>query len=112
MKNENKLIADFMGMENERHSDGRYLFTTDIDELKGADTRFWEELYFHVSWDWLMPVVDKIESLRDADGNAYRFLIDMCNVEIENTDIIVLGASYKRDAVYNAVVEFINQYNK
>ena len=59
----NKLIAEFMGMENERHSDGRYLFTTDIDELKGADTRFWEQLYFHVSWDWLIPVVEKIESL-------------------------------------------------
>jgi hypothetical protein len=103
MKNENKLIAEFMGM---KYSDERSFdngeWTHTIKSLSK----------FQTDWNWLMPVVEKIESLRDADGNAYRFLIDMCNVEIENTDIIVLGASYKRDAVYNAVVEFINQYNK
>tara|TARA_R110001606_G_scaffold378611_1_gene538360 strand:- start:63 stop:413 length:351 start_codon:yes stop_codon:yes gene_type:complete len=110
MESNNKLIAEFMGMANERHSDGRYLFTTDIDELKGADTRFWEELYFHVSWDWLMPVVEKIESLRDTNGNAYRFTIDMCNAQIEGTTIEVSGGSYKRDATYQAVVEFIKTH--
>ena len=95
---DNKLIAEFMGMENERHSDGRYLFTTDIDELKGADTRFWEELYFHVSWDWLMPVVQKIEDyLADNVGKVGYF--DEC---LNSNDLEVR---------YQAVVEFIKQYN-
>jgi len=91
MNESNKLIAEFMGMENERHSDGRYLFTTDIDELKGADTRFWEQLYFHVSWDWLMPVVEKIYQLNS------------------NTDFF---GSINLEATYKEVVEFINEYNK
>jgi hypothetical protein len=92
MKNENKLIAEFMELPTEVFKSGIY------EE---------NELSYNTSWECLMPVVDKIESMRNLDGDAYRFFIDMCNVEIENTDIIVLGASYKRDAVYNAVVEFI-----
>jgi hypothetical protein len=95
----NKMIAEFMGMEKERHADGRYLFTTDIDELKGADTRFWEELYFHVSWDWLMPVVEKIEDyLTNNIGKVGYF--DEC---LNSNDL---------EVKYQAVVEFINQYNK
>ena len=93
----NKLIAEFMGMANERHSDGRYLFTTDIDELKGADTRFWEELYFHVSWDWLMPVVETCyHNGADGDeiGDITHGLLD-CDI----------------DQTYKAVVKFINEYN-
>jgi len=109
---ENKLIAEFMGMANERHSDGRYLFTTDIDELKGADTRFGEELYFHVSWDWLMPVVEKIESL----GYELVIVESRCYVK-HNTDhsieelfhIEKIGS--KIECTYNAVVEFIKEYN-
>ncbi len=94
---ENKLIAEFMGMANERHSDGRYLFTTDIDELKGADTRFGEELYFHVSWDWLMPVVEKCFQTGD-DTHQWDNIMDTiftCDINI----------------VYAQVVEFIKEYN-
>jgi|TARA_R100000084_G_scaffold29545_1_gene10711 hypothetical protein len=97
----NKLIAEFMGMENERHSDGRYLFTTDIDELKGADTRFWEQLYFHVSWDWLMPVVRKCkESVSYEDSILYHNIEDALLSRIDIED------------VYDSVVEFINEYNR
>ena len=96
---ENKLIAEFMGMEKQRHSDGRYLFTTDIDELKGADTRFWEQLYFHVSWDWLMPVVKKC--------------LDVYHIEQMNDDIHFQFYDSLGDIklTYQAVVKFINQYN-
>jgi hypothetical protein len=108
MKNENKLIAEFMYMRADPIDKSVMIKMT----LQGNEVVPIDSMEYQSCWKWLMPVVDKIESLRDADGNAYRFLIDMCNAEIENTDIIVLGASYKRDAVYNAVVEFINQYNK
>ena len=108
MKNENKLIAEFMYMRADPIDKSVMIKMT----LQGNEVVPIDSMEYQSSWNWLMPVVDKIESLRDADGNAYRFLIDMCNAEIENTDIIVLGASYKRDAAYKAVVEFINQYNK
>lgn len=122
---ENKLIAEFMGMEKERHEDGRYLFTTDMEELKGTDTRFWKELYFHVSYDWLMYVVDKIEKIEEDielfGGNiitvSYTFQIENKSVTVwkhsdrfDSIKIIEINGNTKREATYNAVVEFINQY--
>ncbi len=58
-----------------------------------------------------MTVVEKIEGLRDENGNAYRFTIDMCNAHIEGTDIEILGGSHKIDTTYKAVVEFIKMHN-
>ena len=89
----NKLIAEFMSMEDYQEM-GEYVTPN-----------------YHSSWDWLMPVVEKIESLRDANGNAYRFTIDMCNAQIEETNIEILGGRFKLDTTYYAVVQFINQYN-
>ena len=91
---ENKLIAEFMEYPN--------LGTKgDFSYLK-----------YHKSWDWLMPVVEKIENL------GYEFFIVEDRVKVShNTDhsietIIDLTSRSKLNATYNAVVEFINQYNK
>jgi hypothetical protein len=109
MKN-NKLIAEFMDLETETfHSGILNYYHQDI-----AEGSFFEEheLSYNVSWDWLMPVVEKIEGLRDKNGNAYRFTIDMCNAQIEETNIEILGGAFKLNTTYDAVVQFINQYNK
>ena len=92
--NDNKLIAEFMGMEDHQEM-GEYVIPN-----------------YNTSWDWLMTVVEKIESLRDVNGNAYRFTIDMCNAQIEGTNIEILGGAFKLNTTYDAVVQFINQYNK
>ena len=86
--NENKLIAEFMGLEKEN---GLYLFTTPMDDYK-TDT-----LYFDTSWDWLMPVVEKILDISFQDeGDAEDFYsIRDCMPDINHT--------------YKAVVEFIKQ---
>ena len=103
----NKLIAEFMKVN---------IITID-DVIKNknpyyssADGYLEEDLKYHLSWDWLMPVVEKIESLRDPNGNAYRFTIDMCNAQIEETNIEILGGAYKLDTTYEAVVQFIKNY--
>lgn len=100
--NNNKLIAEFMGYEvkhgkcySPKYNDGTIA-----------------PMQFHKSWDWLMPVVERIESHTDNKGDAYRFTIDMCNTHIEGTGIETIGASKKFDAVYQSVVEFIKEYNK
>ncbi|MCP3682376.1 MAG: hypothetical protein GY861_06760 [bacterium] len=102
----NKLIAEFMGMQ---HTDiGWY----DNEETLQLQNNTFDELQFYESWDWLMPVVEKIENL------GYEFFIVENRVEVShNTDhsietIIDLTSRSKRDATYDAVVEFINQYNK
>ena len=91
----NILIAEFMGNSKE------YEIDINTKTLKS----------YHTSWDWLMPVVDKIESLRDENGNAYRFTIDMSNAQIEGTNIEIVGGSCKLDTTYQAVVEFIKDQN-
>jgi len=97
---DNKMIAEFMGMTYGDPNDNSVM-------TQGSEVIPIESMEFHSSWDWLMLVVDKIESMRDKDGNAYRFSIDMCNAEIENTNIQLLGEKYKIDAVYKVAVKFI-----
>ena len=96
--NDNKLIAEFMGAD---------------DLYDGMSDARAKRIYnYHSSWDWLMPVVEKIESL------GYEFFIVEDRIKIaHNTDDSIdtiinftLGGS-KKDATYKAVVEFIKTYN-
>tara|TARA_R110002020_G_scaffold7161_1_gene30299 strand:- start:2071 stop:2385 length:315 start_codon:yes stop_codon:yes gene_type:complete len=102
MKDSNVLIAEFMGLV----VSDRENYTSELHTNVDAD------LKYHTSWDWLMPVVEKIEGLRDSNGDAYRFSIDMCNAQIEGANIEILGGAFKLDTTYRAVVEFIKQHNK
>ena len=83
--NDNKLIAEFMGGEKpERTSDLRHF----IDE---------SSLLYHISWDWLMPVVESCYH-NGADSN-----------EIGDITHALLDCDI--DATHKAVVEFIKTYN-
>ena len=80
MKDNNKLIAEFMGWKpNEHH----WCLNGDKD------------LQYDTSWDWLIPVVNKIEM--ECEGVPLQLL--NCNLYSE------IGE------VYQAVVEFIKEYN-
>ncbi len=54
----NKLISDFMDLS--RTDQNKYPFGQPIT---GVNFR---EAKYHTSWDWLMPVVEKIESIEEA----------------------------------------------
>ncbi len=126
----NKLIAEFMGLII-RDKEGNLPTCSQQHKLFVAEE--WDKLYlvspyspngpdYHKSWDWLMPVVDKIESFQDGEdgdsmrGHLYNFRIEQHFVYIldgESMDVIIeMNGDSKLDATYNAVVEFINQYNK
>lgn len=71
-------------------------------------------LYY--SYDWLMPVVEKIESFIDGKNCCiYNFKQEQSFVEIVNNHtsetIVELDADTKLEAAYKAVVEFIKWYN-
>jgi len=86
---ENKLIAEFMQKGSK---------SLGIYDFDGCHYRL-DELKFHTSWDWLMPVVESIfERLDSRDNSA---------TEIKKYMLLCC-----LDETYNAVVEFINQYNK
>ena len=97
IKENNKLIAEFMGEK----------FTDSSGVVQGLNYKLIEKKHgegnngfrFHTSWDWLMPVVEKILDISFQDeGDAEDFYsIRDCMPDINHT--------------YKAVVQFINQYN-
>jgi hypothetical protein len=98
----NKLIADFIGAnktsnckDNEMFIPGQTICRIDTIELGKGHI-----LKFHKSWDWLMPVIQKILNISFSDnGNSEDFYnIRDCIPDINHT--------------YKAVVQFIEEYNK
>ncbi len=86
----NKLIAEFMGFQ--KTTIGWY----DNEEALhfNSDSNTFDELEFHSSWDWLMPVVDK------------------CYQEHMSKNISEAVMTCDIDIVYAQVVEFIKEYNQ
>ena len=61
MENNNKLIAEFMGLK-----EGKKYLSPSLDAPESIGMGMYvslDEMRYHTSWDWLMPVVEQIESL-------------------------------------------------
>lgn len=97
---DNKLIAEFMGLEQTPTG----LFVT----KKGA-IRVWE-LEYHISWDWLMPVVEKINTMEPSEFNYH--VDNMTRFRMEQGKIQMLSITSPMRIVYSAVLDFIKWYNK
>jgi hypothetical protein len=104
----NKLIAEFMECEEKGYY--RWIRMPYPQAGKWVNER---HLEYHTSWDWLMPVVEKIESL--AAFNVIIFK-RCCDVQDDNSVgdhiIEVTAAPSKIEAVYDAVLQFIQWYNQ
>tara|TARA_B100000780_G_scaffold278963_1_gene254655 strand:- start:988 stop:1248 length:261 start_codon:yes stop_codon:yes gene_type:complete len=86
MKKTNKLIAEFMGAE--WHKD----FFKDVCIISPSNISY----KFHNSWDWLMPVLEKVEQVNEGIP----------------PQLIHLSLFSTINEVYEAVVEFIKNQNK
>jgi len=108
----NKLIAEFMGYEKytiKGKSDGYRIVKINtgitFDSCVGS-------LEFHSSWDWLMPVVEKIElsgyvvNIKGISVSISRLLADDSIVQY-----VCGNLSKKIELVYITVIEFIKWYN-
>ena len=102
-KENNKLIAEFMGVEEAYNPNGNdWVLKTTTPDAYG-DTDILEsckdnELQYHCSWDWLMPVAEKCLTTNEPTDGQHYFINDAlltCNI----------------DVVYDRVVEFIKEYN-
>lgn len=107
----NKLIAEFMGGKLKKGYFGNYGYDLPkkIKTYRNCGKDWWciTALDYNISWDWLMPVLQKIhngiieESIElDADGNYLWTLIE------ESIKLFNIKAAH-----YNTV-KFINWYNK
>ena len=118
----NALIAEFLK--------ARYFGATSEFDLYGVvdtiedgenEKHFYTPLQmkFHKDWNWLISVVEKIESLEFIDREGRFNISSVCFDEnyttfiIDGTKgIIQVEGETKIEAVYNAVVEFIKWYNQ
>ena len=120
MEANNKLIAEFMGYKLAKCNNGlawESPYKKSVEDTFELHGRLWREndsyYKFHTSWDWLMPVIENIESL------GYE-------VQIRNTDCIIFqlldtikykpivdisSRNGKKDSTYKAVIEFIKNQN-
>ena len=113
----NKLIAEFMECFYSETFEGllpNHWVNKNGEPLTSyLDT----ELKYHTSWDWLMPVVDKIEKYGIIEISYA--LVSTCRIcviggKTENAFNIINdnnGALNPIIAVYSSVVEFIKWYN-
>ena len=97
----NKLIAEFM----QKGSEGFGLY-----DYNGCHYKV-NELMFHTSWDWLMLVVEKIESTETENG-YYDVRLHVNETKIVDDHfnyIIECHGGNRLENTYLAVVDFINQ---
>ena len=84
MKTDNTIIAAFMGLR--------------IKHPK-----------YDTDWNWLMPVVKKIESL----GYRVTIVRHICRIDLTEESKLIISEDIKKiEAVYSACLEFIKWYNK
>jgi len=93
----NKLIAEFMGKNQEPYDFPEHGYITFGGAVK--TDFFKEQLKFHKSWDWLMPVLKKV-----------REIINACLSE-EYVNLKLSPYDYTIEQVYESVVKFIQWYN-
>lgn len=129
MKNKNnKLIAEFMGYSILQYSSNNnpvYNIPVRKEDQPGIGY-VPEFMKYHSSWDWLMSVVEKIESIKDdtlpyLSFSQNNFCVSIRNgfCEIISGDFLTTFDEFNRHtgaakiaATYNAVVEFIKWYNE
>ena len=115
IEEKNAIIAEFMGLKFK--DDDTYI--SELKEMKSNGIYFEQgymtsELKYHTSWDWLMPVVEKIESLEySVEKNFQRIDNDWQTLITKGNDILFQDFAEKSiDAMYCTLVSFIEFYNQ
>jgi hypothetical protein len=114
MKEENKLIAEFMGYIDNGCSEEGFL----IHPKTNYDVEI-NNLMFHSDWNWLMEVVEKIENISFNKSDIF-FNVTIgsglyCTIQDSNFDgLLEINTSEETriKTVYKAVFEFIKWYNE
>jgi len=106
----NVLIAEFMGYYVKYNADT----SSGSKELPyysyNKDGETTDSVYYHLSWDWLMPVLERIEAI------GYKWEIGMSIISPQHYcriwSIGTINGISALDATYGAVITFIKWYNQ
>jgi len=103
----NKLIAEFMG--NHTIGSTNDLYDPQQHNFPVEHTCSVDDIMYSTSWDWLMPVVEKIEDTWDFSVHIEDFC---CTIFTRSVEFSFESPESKIDATYKAVVELIQWYNE
>ena len=97
----NRLIAEFMGLD--------VLYDKLVKHISVPGNMV-TVMKYHESWDWIMPVVEKIEGL----GFAVEISESYCCIKDGSSILIDFGGGdyTKLSATYKAVSSFIYYFNQ
>lgn len=118
-----KLIAVFMGGKLQEMAEMDYIFFSKTNRPSIL------QLQYHTSWEWLMPVVEKIEALKNGPINVNKVWITINGCECGiwtyfDVNEILRSAGNdgkfrvkrrgesKIEATFLAVIDFITWYNE
>lgn len=111
----NALIAEFMGLEPEQTPKGLTLFIIERPnpcKLNDVQLDFYEpsDLKYDTDWNWLMPVVERLENKTGCSLVIYSNCSywadpkdDWSNTQFGDSRI---------EVVYQSVIEIINHFKK
>jgi hypothetical protein len=117
----NRLIAEFEGMKHvnddpEVYPEG-YMYSENEGTWKVSD------LQYHASWDWLMPVVEKINSVPFQHCHITKFQCIITTEARDSTGFLIaptktINVAYREiskkpliEIVWEAVLQYIKFYN-
>lgn len=119
----NKLIAVFMGGKLQEMAEMEYIVFSKTNQP------FIHQLKYHTLWEWLMPVVEKIEALKNGSINVNKVWITINGCECSiwtyfDVNEVLRSAvndgkfrgkrkgATKIEATFLAIIDFITWYNE
>lgn len=121
IKENNKLIAKFMGWTVEKNCFSKVeKYGDKLQNERGISVKNRD---YHSDWNLLIQVVEKIEQIKDPNNISELFIFeilgDCCRVLVhpqweiieENIPNITISTHSKIESVYKCTVEFIKWYN-
>ena len=106
----NKLIAEFMHLETSINHNSSEWYEKKI--ISSIITENANELNYHKSWDWLMPVVEKIEDYNEYDVEILQYGTRVLKNSVEIiTNVADFSFDKKIEHCYDAIIKFIKEYN-
>jgi hypothetical protein len=110
----NKLIAEFIGCKSGLDEKGNDLV---YFNNRWGDRFLISDLKYNTSWDWLMPVVEKIENLGyhtklTGYKEKWRFKIILTKRPLLIVSQWELNSTSKIETVYKCIIRFIQWYNE